>query len=131
MTRKELAQAAQDEYLAEQTRRQENSRKIRDMREKYENMLEEVISWIPPTTEHHGLKDFMISQIKQSIDFDCRDFYKGKPLELKTPEEWLEDEMKQAQTDSEYHATEWMKERERVEKNNQWIRDLRKSLCEL
>ena len=43
----------------------------RELEEKYKNMLDKVNKWTPPTSEHINLKNFMISQIEESISFDC------------------------------------------------------------
>lgn len=48
---------------------QKESRKA--LQERYAAMLEQVKAWEPPTEEHNGLKDFMISQLQESMDYDC------------------------------------------------------------
>lgn len=45
------------------------SRKV--LQERYAAMLEQVKVWDPPTEEHNGLKEFMISQLQESMDYDC------------------------------------------------------------
>lgn len=42
------------------------------LRERYAAMLEQVKVWDPPTEEHNGLKVFMISQLQESMDYDCK-----------------------------------------------------------
>ncbi|VTR91619.1 unnamed protein product [Gemmata massiliana] len=42
-------------------------------------MLEHVRAWEPPSTDHENLKQFMIDQLRESIDFDCRGEYR-EPL---------------------------------------------------
>lgn len=41
------------------------------LQERYAAMLEQVKAWEPPTDEHNGLKEFMISQLQESMDYDC------------------------------------------------------------
>lgn len=41
------------------------------LQERYAAMLEQVKVWDPPTEEHNGLKEFMISQLQESMDYDC------------------------------------------------------------
>lgn len=41
------------------------------LRERYAAMLEQVKAWKPPTEEHNNLKEFMISQLQESMDYDC------------------------------------------------------------
>ena len=38
---------------------------------KYEDMRAQVQAWEPPTSDHQGLKDYMLRQIQDSVDFDC------------------------------------------------------------
>lgn len=45
------------------------SRKV--LQERYAAMLEQVKAWEPPTEEHNNLKEFMISQLQESMDYDC------------------------------------------------------------
>lgn len=44
------------------------SRKV--LQERYAAMLEQVKAWEPPTEEHNNLKEFMISQLQESMDYD-------------------------------------------------------------
>ena len=37
---------------------------------RYEAFLAQALTWTPPTEEHQNLKQFMLSQIKESMDFD-------------------------------------------------------------
>jgi len=39
--------------------------------ERYTSMLSKVADWIPPTDAHKRMKEFMIEQLKESIDRDC------------------------------------------------------------
>ena len=48
-------------------------------KERYDAMLAQVATWEPPTEEHQGLKDFMVSQLEDSIKFDVHD-YDERPL---------------------------------------------------
>jgi len=41
------------------------------VKERYESMVQKVQSWHPPKEEHNGLKDFMLSQLEDSIKWDC------------------------------------------------------------
>ena len=41
------------------------------LQERYAAMLEQVKVWEPPTEEHDNLKEFMISQLQRSMDYDC------------------------------------------------------------
>ena len=44
------------------------------------DILKDVQKWHPPTTEHKGIKDFMIDQIEKTIDSDCETKYHYEEL---------------------------------------------------
>ncbi|KVO95525.1 hypothetical protein WL21_32640 [Burkholderia ubonensis] len=50
------------------------------LRAKYEAMLAQVRAWQPPTPDHVAYKEFMESQIVESIKFDCCLGYDRAPL---------------------------------------------------
>lgn len=97
-----------------------------DLEDKYLAMLEESRTWNPPSEDHQGLKNFMVKQIQESIDFDCSRKY-DMPEE-QTDIAWLAEQLKKTQWNIEYHAKEAVKEQERVDNRNKWIKQLRDSL---
>ena len=105
-------------------RLQENKAQL----EAYSAMLAKVDAWEPPSDEHNGLRDFMQSQIEDSIKFDDMTDYLGKPTAYQTSIEWLEDQKRAALTDIGRHKAEYDKEVERTEQRNHWVRLLRESL---
>jgi len=100
--------------------------KDRELERKYDAMLRQVWAWTPPTPDHQGLKDFMVSQITESIRWDCG--YNRERPTLKTPQEWLTKSKESALWSINYHTRENEKEVERCEGRTKWIRDLKKSL---
>jgi len=60
--------------------------KISSLRRAYERILDKVDRWEPPTPDHQGLKDFMRSQITESMDFDCNEKFYEERLERITAE---------------------------------------------
>ncbi len=98
-----------------------------ELRQKYEAMLREVKKWNPPTSEHNGLKDFMLKQISESIDFDCGPSYR---VAQQNPdfEKWFIAKKKEVITEIQRHTEEDEKEAERTASRNKWVRELRESL---
>jgi hypothetical protein len=47
-------------------------RAVAEIRARYEAMLAYVRAWTPPTVDHEPLREFMIRQLEESIEFDCR-----------------------------------------------------------
>lgn len=109
-----------------------NERKL--IQQRYEAMLEKVKSWIPPTKDHINLKEFMIKQLKESIDFDCDLKYYYEQLEqikIKTNQEIIDEQIKDYEWSIEYHSKANKDELDRVKERNQWKKDLIKSLKSL
>lgn len=78
MNTEQARRAALAEWKREQKRRVERILNANDVRYRYQQMLEKVRGWQPPTADHEGLKAFMIEQLESSIDFDTRP---QKPLD--------------------------------------------------
>ena len=97
-----------------------------DLRDKYETMLQKVESWQPPTTSHTELKEFMIKQLNDSIEWDCS-YARETPVPL-TAEEWYFNEIEITTKNIVYHTEEYVKEIKRVKERNAWVKDLKESL---
>lgn len=125
----ETIAAAQAAFDEETEARDSAMRKNDSLREKYTAMLGQVKAWETPTPDHDGFKTFMVEQITGSIDFDCSNSYyiDRKPV-LLSGDAWLAREMISANKDLEYHTAENLKEIERTEGRNKWLRELRVSL---
>lgn len=118
-----------EEYAVKETARIESANaERRNMKARYEAMLAKVINWHPPTPEHTGLKEFMIKQLTDSIDGDC----KMLDLHIETKEEYIE-YMKKREPEwlleeIGFYEERMRKEREAYDAKNKWIEDLRNSL---
>lgn len=94
--KKELWNKEYKEYVTERT---SWNNKNQLLREKYEAMLEKVNSFEPPSEDHVNYKEFMKSQIVESINFDCH-FHEIKEQE-RFPD-WVIDKVKYFEKDIEY-----------------------------
>lgn len=119
-------EAAQAHSAALESHRRYESEKD-TLRKKYWAMLEKVQDWTPPTAEHVGFKEFMESQIRDSIKFDCHNSYDREPQPM-TGIAWRAAETEKALKDVKYHSEEHAKEVTRNTQRNQWIASLRLSL---
>jgi hypothetical protein len=115
------------EFEENYKRKLEYIAKANELKNKYESMLSQVKKWIPPSSEYQNLKDFMISQIEDSIKFDCNTTYYGE-VKLLSGEDWLKKEKENCIRSIEYHTKENNEEIERVSSRNQWIKQLKNSL---
>lgn len=92
---------------------------------KYEEMLEKVNAWVPPTEDHLGLKEFMVKQITESIYFDCSNYDFPKRI---TPDDWRIRELKKVMDSITYHTVEHEKDVQRTNSRNEWVKKLKLSL---
>ena len=121
-----------DDYVKEQTayynKKIDRSNKLKI---RYQKMLDKANAWTPPTSEHEGLKKFMIEQLNSSIEFDCsNDYYQLELNNVKqlTYNQYVKDMRDSNKRDIEYHTNELKKENERIDNRNAWISSLYKSL---
>lgn len=96
-----------------------------EQRQAYEAMLARVRQWKPPTARHEGLRDFMVQQITESINFDC---HKQSEPTQPVPKEWLSKQIEECHRLIGYHAAEHAKEVARAADRTEWVRALRRSL---
>ena len=101
------------------------------LRAKYQEMLNKVGAWTPPTSNHNELKAFMTKQIVDSINFDCKTDYYVEELQkaiTKKPVDYYNDAVKSAEWNCNYYEEEMLKEEKRITESNDWIIQLYKSL---
>ena len=127
MTPEECDEEAQKEYKASVAYEWESNKKRKDLKGKYEAMLEKVRAWDCP---HSYLKDFMIKQINQSIGHDC---YISEHSKNNTPlsgEVWRKMRIDMLVKGLERYRVELHEEEKQVSEYNVWIRQLLDSLPE-
>jgi hypothetical protein len=124
MTDAECAAAQAEERVAEERAQTEYAARKADQRARYEAMLAQVEAW---TTEAEGIRDFMLEQLRQSIDFDCST-YEREPAPILTPGEWRHERLKKLAKDIGHHEEQRAAEVARTENRNRWLNALRASL---
>lgn len=131
MSMSEVIEEFTKESEAEIKRCNEGIEKKRRQEERYESMIAKVEAWIPPSSEHVGLKEFMLSQLRDSLEFDCSGSYYAdalRDLESRTPEDWLEQQKEAVNRNLEHYTNLLKEESERVEGRNLWKTQLFESL---
>ena len=94
---------------------------------RYEEMIFHVERWKVPQ-EIVSLKDFMLEQLRDSLDHDCGGSYRPDvPVRL-TGEQWREKALAAASRDVAYHTVERQKEIDRTEARNKWLVEFFKAL---
>lgn len=126
----EDAVAAQAEEARSQVEADERIRtKKRESEARYEAMLADVRGWVPPSPDHVEMKEFMVSQLVESIRWDCGDWGIDEPEPME-PEVWLARHVEQKAQALASAEEALRQEEERVAGRNRWVRQLRESLPE-
>jgi len=129
MSNEEILAAAKEEFEKAVSCNNKQIVANNDLREKYQDMLEQVNKWQPPSPDHHDFKKFMIEQITSSIKFDCNNsYYLDNPPKFMSEKEWLTQQYENLLHDLDYYTKENQKEIERAHSRTTWIEQLRESL---
>lgn len=127
MTEDAAGRVADEEHTAAMRSFFESRDKAREERRRYMDMRRSVEAWQPPTPDHAGLKTFMLSQLDESIKFDCgpdRD-----PPTHRTGAQWLAETRADAAKSVALYEVEHAKEVARCAEANAWIDALYASLA--
>lgn len=127
MTPDEAERAAAAEYAQRTKEAQEFTARTAETRARYEAMLHAAEAWTPPTKEHEGLKTFMLDQLRESINFDCRGPWDA-PQRL-GGRAWFKRERERADRALVYAVEAEADEVRRVTESNAWITALYESLA--
>ena len=131
LTEKQIKEICLNEYEEEKRRKDNRIKENSNLLNKYENMLKQAKKYNPPSKDHIEFKKFMISQIEESIKFDCDiDYYENQKIILKDYKIYKQDILEDLHRDMLYHVEKYKKEVKIVEGRNKWLKQLRESLNE-
>lgn len=99
-----------------------------ELRQRYTSMIEQVKAWQPPTDDHAPLKQFMESQLAESIKHDCN--VHGEPPVKKTVGEYRDERVSRLDWSIDYHNKEQAQEDARTASRNAWLQQLRASIAQ-
>lgn len=113
-----------NEYLAkkEEEKKSYSSDKS-ELKARYLTMKAKVEAWDLPET-YASLKELMLKQLQESIDFDCKDYSYLHDYPTPSKEEWFETMLSCACRDVNYHTEEYKKEIERNKELNDYLQGL-------
>lgn len=114
--------------VAEVNRCAEYLQKAKDENRRLDEMMFQVVAWVPPTPDHAGLKAFMVEQITISRNGLT---YSEKSLREATEKPFRDfyvRALEQAERSIEYHRKELAKDNARTDARNEWIDQLYQSL---
>lgn len=121
----EKADAAYAEHV--QHAKEANARTAEQLKN-YRAMLAKVLDWTPPTSEHQGLKNFMIEQLQDSIKHD------GYLVDVPSPitgEEYRVREIQAHQRSISLSSEQIEKEITRAQSRTEWIKAFKDSVDNL
>lgn len=102
---------------------------------KLKEFLTKAIEFKAPTSEHEGLRKFMIEQLQLTIDSDCKNLYHYEKLQqIETDLKNINvnkiriDLINKEKENIEYHLREYTIELKRCTDSNLWVEQLLKSL---
>lgn len=121
---KDTKQAYEDAVLSDAQWRA----KAAETRAAYEAVLDKILAWEPPSPDHENLKEFMISQVTDSIKHDCDWVDERDRPKLASPAEFLGAKLKSLTWSIDYHEEHWEAEQKRVAERRAWIIGLAESL---
>lgn len=117
---------------------QRNEKSVIEMQERKDRLIEflnKAKAFKAPTIEHTGIRDFMIQQIEDTIDWDCNPRYINE--RVKNAQNAFKnidvakiraEKKRDIEKDLAYHTEELQKETERVVGRNKWVSDFIASL---
>lgn len=99
-----------------------------EKRQRYEAMLAKAKAFKSPSPDHDNYAQFLVSQLEESIEWDCGTSYYDELKQPITFEAWQSKKIKDLHHDIEYHRNAHREEVERTESRNRWVRQLKESL---
>lgn len=134
LTDEEVQQKAAEEVAERRAYFQKHLNALIELKAKYTAMLTKVRAWMPPSPDHQGLKDFMIKQIEESIEWDCSEHliasYRDNIDECKTCDaaEWKANRISTLEKSIANHKNKQKEEDGRTVDRSQWVQKLYDSL---
>lgn len=97
------------------------------LKNRYNAMLSKVRSWIPPSEDYKGIKDFMESQLTDSLDFDCSHVYVENII---PKDEWIQKQSNRTDLieSMKYNLEQYNKSVVAAEKYTQWLKTFSESI---
>ena len=124
LTPDQIRQHHADAYQSSLALHDSHNRKYAVERKRLETMLGDVECWTPPTAEHEGLKDFMVKQLEEAIDWTHDSAWSFE----ESVEKWEVDRLDYLRDRVMRFATALKRQRERAKERSRWLQDLHASV---
>lgn len=125
-TQRREMQAA--EHAANVERAKQGIAEDNDQRMRYEAMLEKAKEFKSPSPEHDNYAKFLVSQLEESIEFDCHSTYWNELHQEVSFEQWQEKKLADLQWSVVHSRKSHAEEVERTASRNRWVRQLKEAL---
>ncbi len=122
MRNDEAERLANENYVSQLESHSEYIQKDKNLSVKYGGMLAKVAKWQSPSSDHDSYRDFMISQLEESLQHDCG--YNHDAPKKMTGAEYRSNLVESAKRDMDYHKKEFAEEVKRAKGRTKWVQDL-------
>ena len=97
------------------------------LKNRYNAMLSKVRSWVPPSEDYNGIKNFMESQLIDSLDHDCSHVYMEK---IVPKDEWIQEQSNRTDLieSMKYNLEHYNKAVVAAEEDTQWLKKFSESI---
>lgn len=129
MSLEEASVEVENQYQNKLVQHNKEIEERKHLLKRYNDTLNGVEKWNPPTTEHYNLKEFAIDQLKQSIKADCEGF--SRTVVKEDPKEYLEMRINMSNENIDRYKKMHQEEIDKVNKRNEWVNKLKESLNDL
>jgi len=117
-----------DEHAKNVKAADEELTRNREQLSRYESMLAKAKAFKPPSTEHQEYANFIVSQLEESIRFDCNGSYYEELKEQVPFEKWEVQKLSELQRSIAYHSEQRENEIARTVERNRWVKQLREAV---
>lgn len=115
-------------YVNEVIKENEDRQKENEaLKNRYNAMLSKVRKWTPPSKDYEGIKDFMESQLIDSLDFDCSHVYVE---DIVPKDEWIQKRINRSDLVKSMKRSleDYNKAVVAAEKDTQWLKTFSESI---
>lgn len=108
-------------------RNKDRAKENEALKNRYNAMLSKVRSWVPPSEDYNGIKNFMESQLIDSLDHDCSHVYMEK---IVPKDEWIQEQSNRTDLieSMKYNLEHYNKAVVAAEKGTQWLKKFSESI---
>jgi hypothetical protein len=131
MTKGEYIHQAQQKIQDSITEYEKGKKNSQIVSKRLIDMIQQVSTWVPPSPEHEGLKQFMLDQLTSTLDMEVDESWWTEQIEQAKNTDLTqryEHELSVAKRDLQYHTEKAAEDDKHKEWAINWVRQLQASL---